>query len=175
MSTDTALLLVDVQQSMFHDEYGVEEGPLVLQRLQALADRARRQGVPVIYVQHNGEAGEPEEPGTPGWFLHPDLAPQEGEVVVQKWAPNSFLNTTLQEELEARSIRKLVIAGFQTEYCIDTTCRQASALGYAVTLVGNGHSTAGTPDLQAAQIIAHHNRVLQVFGKVTESANIAFA
>jgi nicotinamidase-related amidase len=54
----------------------------------------------------------------------------------------------------------LVVAGIQTEYCVDTTCRRAYSLGYDVTLVQDGHSTWDTPDLCAPQIIAHHNRTL---------------
>ena len=60
--------------------------------------------------------------------------------MVQKQTPDAFHETNLHSELESRGIRKLVIAGLQTEYCIDTTCRRASSLGYDIILVENAHS-----------------------------------
>jgi nicotinamidase-related amidase len=50
-----------------------------------------------------------------------------------------------------------------TEYCVDTTCRRAPTLGYDVTLVSDGHLTADSGQLKAAQIIAHHNALLDGF------------
>ena len=60
----------------------------------------------------------------------------------------------------AHSIKKLIIAGIQTELCVDTTCRQACSLEYDVTLVKDAHSTWDRELLTAPQIIAHHNALL---------------
>lgn len=59
-----------------------------------------------------------------------------------------------------------VEAGIQTDFCVDSACRAAFGLGYAVALVSDGHTTLGTPDLTATQVIAHDNRVLQRGGFV---------
>jgi nicotinamidase-related amidase len=83
--------------------------------------------------------------------------------VVGKATPDSFHETRLQAELEARGIVKLVIAGIQTECCVDTTCRRAASLGYQTTLVRDAHSTWDSRTLSAAQIIAHHNALLDGF------------
>jgi len=66
----------------------------------------------------------------------------------------------LGRELDIRGIKKLVITGLQTEYCVDTTCRRAYSLGYDVVLVKDAHSTWDSGDLSAQQIIDHHNNVL---------------
>lgn len=55
---------------------------------------------------------------------------------------------------------RLVVCGFQSEFCVDTTTRRALALGYPVTLVADGHSTTDNGVLSAAQISAHHNATL---------------
>ena len=76
--------------------------------------------------------------------------------------------TGLSEQYSQGGIRRLVLAGIQTDYCVDTTCRRAFSLGYDVTLVADGHTTwdgdafseKADDALRAAQIIAHHNRVL---------------
>jgi nicotinamidase-related amidase len=81
-------------------------------------------------------------------------------VVIEKQTPDAFYKTTLQQELSARNIKRLVLAGLQSEYCVDTTCRRAFALDYDIILVQDAHSTWDSSQLTAQQIINHHNEVL---------------
>ena len=81
-------------------------------------------------------------------------------VVIQKQTPYAFHETNLHSELTLKRIKKLVIAGLQTEYCIDTTCRRGFSLGYEITLVEDSHSTWNSSLFSAQQIINHHNQVL---------------
>src|SRR5262249_9429003 len=97
---------------------------------------------------------------TPGWALHPALPRKPNDVVIEKESPSAFAGTSLQQELEARDVRRLVIAGMQSELCIDATCRRSSALGYDVTLVTDAHSTFDGSSESAASIIARENDVL---------------
>ncbi len=169
-----ALLLIDAQVNMFAPDNMVYEGERILNTLGSLIKRARDAGVPVIYIQNNGGPQDPDQTGTPGWQIHPDLKPCADELVVQKWTPDSFYRTLLQEELADRGIRRLVLAGMQTEYCVDTTCRRACSLDYQVTLVKDGHSTYNTRILAAPQVIAHHNAVLSAFASVVEAEKVTF-
>jgi nicotinamidase-related amidase len=157
MSSDTALLIIDVQMGMFDEDEPVHNGERLLQTLSGLIDKARQAHVPVVYVQHNDSQFVK---GGPDWPIHPSIAPQAGELVVQKRTPDSFHETNLRDELEKMGIRKLVIGGIQTEYCVDTTSRRAFSLGYDVTLVANGHSTWDNKHITAEQVIAHHNNTL---------------
>jgi nicotinamidase-related amidase len=158
MPTKTALLVIDVQQGLGVDgPEPAHEGPEVLKRIGSLLTKAREAGTPVIYVQHDGSEGHPLAPGTPGWSIHPAVAPVPGEPVVRKRACDSFYETSLQEELTARGITHLVVSGCVTEDCIDTTCRSALSHGFDVTLVGDAHTTCDNDLLTAAQVIAHHN------------------
>lgn len=79
---------------------------------------------------------------------------------IQKTSPDSFSDTILHAELQNYDFEELVVAGLQTEYCIDTTCRRAFSLGYKVTLVEDDHSTWDSSFLKAEEIIIHHNLVL---------------
>ncbi len=161
MNNDTALVIIDVQSGMFDESDPVFAGSELIDTLKALIDQARAAKTPVVFVQHNGEGdNHPLRPDKPGWAIHPAIQPEPNELVIHKCHPDSFQDTPLQNELEARGIKNLVIAGIQTEYCVDTTCRRAYSLGYNVTLVKNGHSTWDTEQLKASQIIAHHNQVL---------------
>jgi nicotinamidase-related amidase len=160
MPSDAALLVIDVQMFGFGEDAPVYAGESLVARIGDLIARAREAGVPVVYVQHCGAEGAIDEPGAPAWEIHPAIAPAVGDPVVQKRHPDAFQETTLQQELGSRGIRRLVVVGMQTEYCIDTTCRRAYSLGYDVTLVEDAHSTWDTRHLTAPQIIAHHNATL---------------
>jgi len=158
-----ALLLVDAQVGLV-ELMPAEIQERVLPKIRTLLEAARASGVPVIYIQHDGPKGHPLETHTKGWEIHPSIKPLESESVVRKRESDSFFETTLQEELKKRGITHLVIAGGMTEYCVDTTCRRATSLGYDVTLASDAHLTRDNGVLSAANIIAHHNFVLDDFG-----------
>lgn len=158
--SDTALLIIDMQIGNFSEPDPVYEGNELLAKVKSLVAKARSTQIPIIYVQNNGGKGDPDECGTSGWEIHPTIQPAEGDVVIQKRTPDAFYETNLHHELKSRKIKKLIIVGLQTEYCIDTTCRRAFTLGYEVTLVKDGHSTWDSSLFTAEQIIAHHNNVL---------------
>jgi nicotinamidase-related amidase len=160
MSTDTALIIIDVQVGLIEPAHRSSE---VLDHISTLLAKAHATDTPVVYVQHDGPKGHGLEVGTPAWQIHPAIAPQEGDVVVHKRASDSFHATALQRELDRRGIKHLVVAGGQTEYCVDTTVRRATTYGYDVTLVGDAHTTFDADLWAAEQIIAYHNEVLDGF------------
>ena len=171
--TKQALLIIDVQSGMFNPEAPVHNHETLLHNLRTLIDGAHVRDTPVIYIQHGGPEGSPLAVGTPGWNIHPTIAPQPGEVVVQKRTPDSFHQTTLRAELDQLGVAQLIIAGIQSDYCVDTTTRHAVSEGYQVTLIGDSHSTWGDGGLTAEQIIDHHNRVLgNWFATVKNAADI---
>lgn len=172
----TALLVIDLQRGMFDMEVRPYAGDEVLSRVAGLLGRARQGGIPVLHVRHDGGAGDELERGTPGWDIHPAVAPLDGEPVIDKERCSAFHGTDLRERLQARGVDRLVVAGMQTDFCIDTTCRAAGDLGYSVTLVSDGHTTFDMPDLPAARIVAHHNSILQRGGFVdlAEAGKVEF-
>src|SRR6201997_1917801 len=101
---------------------------------------------------------------TKDWAIHLSLKPIGGEPIIRKRESDSFFETELQGELRKRGVTNLIVAGGMTEYCVDTTCRRATSLGYDVTLAGDAHLTRDNGVLTAANIIAHHNFVLDDFG-----------
>ena len=162
MSRDTALLVIDVQTGQI--ERGAYQGGAVVARIRQLVEQARDSETPIIYIQHDGDPDGALAVGTRGWHICPEIEPAAGELIVRKRASDSFHETTLERELRARAIAKLVIVGLRTEYCVDTTCRRGTTLGYDVTLVADAHTTTDNEILSAAQIIAHHNATLDDFG-----------
>lgn len=169
---NTALLVVDVQQGMFSAEDPVDRGEELIGNIKALLDHFRENGGPVFFIQHDGPSGSPLEPGTPGWNLHPALEPGDGERVFRKGFPDSFQETGLKEGLDRWGVKDLVVAGIQTEVCVDTTCRRAFSLGFRVILACDAHSTWDYEGLTADRIIAHHNRTLRWFASVKSTEEI---
>lgn len=162
MSTHTALLVIDAQVGLLDMAHRRDD---VVARITDLIAKARAAGAPIIYVQHDSdEAGDLLEIGSPGWQIHPALVPTGADLIVHKRASDAFYETSLQQELHARRITRLIISGMKTEMCVDTTSRVAVSRGYDVTLVADAHTTTDTATLPAAHMIAYHNEILDDFG-----------
>ncbi|WP_426446626.1 cysteine hydrolase family protein [Paenibacillus sp. S-38] len=175
----TALLVVDVQVAPFiwKDYGGLElyRGGELIGTLSGLIARARAAGAPVIYIRHTEEPGSPRGEGGPIWHVHPEIAPQPGDLALNKSHADPFLGTGLHELLQREGIGRLVVTGIQTEYCVDTACRSAFGLGYEVILVKDGHTTFDSEVLKAEGIIAHHHKVLGgLFAELQEAAAVRF-
>jgi nicotinamidase-related amidase len=155
----TALLVIDVQQVLASGKYEVFNCSRTIDRINLVARNARHAKVPVVIIQHESEGGSMEY-GSEGWKLAPALEAMPSDIYLRKRATDSFHNTDLHAILQEHGVKNLVICGFQSEFCVDTTTRRALALGYPVTLVSDGHSTIDNAVLSAAQISAHHNETL---------------
>jgi nicotinamidase-related amidase len=150
----TALVVIDVQNGVVADAYN-RNG--VVSNISSLVQRARQEGVPVVWVQHSDDD---LAHGSDAWQYVPELAIDAREAVVHKSYGDSFEATDLEEVLAQRGIGRLVVAGAQTDACIRCTIHGAFARGYDVTLVGDAHTTGDLTDYGAPppeQLIAHTN------------------
>ena len=154
-----AVLVIDVQIGLCTGAYAAFEADRVIERINEVTARARKAGVPVIFIQHESGDG-PLVHETRGWRLAEGLDARPTDLFVRKTATDSFHNTTLQPVLESLGARQLVVCGLQSEFCVDTTVRRALGLGYPVVLVSDAHSTMDNEVLSAAQITRHHNVTL---------------
>jgi nicotinamidase-related amidase len=150
----TALLVIDVQQGVVE---GNHERDTVVANVSSLVEKARREQVPVVWVQHSDEG---LERGSERWRIVPELAPAQAEPLVEKNYGDSFEDTTLESVLADLKVGRLVVVGAQTDACVRSTLHGAFARGYDATLVSDAHTTedqtawgAPPPD----QVIAHTN------------------
>ena len=141
MSNKTALLIIDAQVNMFAEDFPVFKANEILQTLITLIEQARASDTAVIFIRHNGDVGEPDEPNTPGWEIHPALPPFINDIILDKNTPDTFASTLLQKKLDEQGINSLIIAGMQTEMCVQATTLRALELGYQVTVVSDAHTT----------------------------------
>ena len=151
---NTALIVIDVQKGVVSE---VHQRDVVVANINTLVDKARDEGVPIVWVQHSDEQ---MAIGTDAWELVPELDRQESEPLVHKTFADSFEDTDLEDVLAKAGVGRLVVSGAQTDECIRSTIHGAFVRGYDVTLVGDAHTTedqtpwgAPTPD----KVIAHTN------------------
>jgi nicotinamidase-related amidase len=138
------LLLIDVQREYFAERgpLRIPDGPLVLARLRQLVEAARAAHLPIIHVRHEEAPGAPVfDPDGPLVETMPDVAPQGLEPIVTKHAPGSFTGTELSDVLDQFDVRRLVIGGFMTHMCCDSTARQAVERGLEVVFLTDGTAT----------------------------------
>jgi nicotinamidase-related amidase len=151
----TALVVIDVQTGVVAEAY---DRDAVVGRIAGLVDRARREHVPVVWVQHNDPDNLARD--SDRWQIVPELAPDDAEPLVEKQYADAFEDTSLEEVLAGLGVGRLVVSGAQTDECIRSTLHGAITRGYDATLVSDAHTTedasswgAPTPDL----VIAHTN------------------
>lgn len=139
----TALLIIDVQNDYFpNGKYELYQPELALKNIEELLTYFRKNELPVYYVQHIADKTSSFfVPDTDGVNIHKSITPLDSEKVIIKHSPNSFFETSLQEELEKDSITELVICGMMTHMCIDATVRAAKELGYNITLISDACAT----------------------------------
>ncbi|WP_026970483.1 cysteine hydrolase family protein [Aliagarivorans marinus] len=154
-----AVLVIDVQSILFDPEPQPFESQITLGNINRVTQSARSRSVPVIFVQHEA-ANSVIEYGSAGWALQSDLLTHSSDLCVRKTTPDSFLNTNLRSLLDELQVDSLIVCGYASEFCVDTTVRRAAGLGYPVTLVADAHTTHDKIHATGAQIRAHHNATL---------------
>lgn len=170
----TALLLVDVQRNMLEGDAAVPAAGQLRPALAALLATARTAGAVVVHVQNDGSSGDPDQPQTEGWQLVFPAA--DGELVVRKAVPDTFAaNPDLAGWLRARGVDRVVVAGMQSELCVEATSRAALAQGFEVLLAGGAHATFDDRSVAAAAISTGVEKELGTEGvRVVPAAELRF-
>jgi nicotinamidase-related amidase len=139
-----ALVIVDIQNDYFPGGRNPLEGPEgAAANARELLEAFRASGEPLVHVQHVWDAPDAAfmQPGTPGVEINDAVRPAEGETVIQKANPNSFLDTPLEKHLRDQGVDSVVVCGMMTSMCVDATVRAAADLGFAATVVHDACAT----------------------------------
>lgn len=139
-ASDTALIVVDVQESFRHRDYWEStNAPAFSDRLQVLVDGARARAIPIVQIFHVEEQGAFSLASGLVRTLEPlSIAP---DVVFHKHRHSALVGSGLPVWLAERGIRRLIVSGIRTEQCCETTTRHASDSGYAVDFVSEATLT----------------------------------
>jgi nicotinamidase-related amidase len=175
----TALLIIDIQNDYFPGGKHPLVNPLqAAQKAYMILQCFREQGGHHVHIQHISK--EPDATffisGDRGTDIHDSVAHFEGEPIVYKHEPNSFLNTELLELLKSWEIKRLVITGMMTHMCVDATARAASDLGFQVIIAEDACATCdlnyGDTTIPAEQVQKAFLAALKSYGKVMKSEEI---
>jgi nicotinamidase-related amidase len=138
--SSTALLVIDMQQEVVDT---CPDGPGLIDRINLLSRRATEAGVPVIFIQHEGH--DELFKGTPGWELAAGLERGDGSYLVPKTYRDAFADTDLRTLLERLGVRRLVVTGAHSDFCVQTTALSALVHGFDLALVSDGHAAEPSP------------------------------
>jgi nicotinamidase-related amidase len=139
----TALLVIDVQNEYFDGKWPIPDGTIALQKIEQAIDASQTAGATVVYVQH--AVLQPERgifiPGSHGFDLHARLHPRANDQRVVKNYPGSFSKTDLENTLRQRGIDTIVISGYMTHMCCDTTAREGFQRDFRVLFLNDATAT----------------------------------
>jgi len=155
---NSALLIIDVQEGLFCPSPQPYQTNFVISNINQLITNAKQNSVPVIFIQHENN-GDLSYRST-NWQLYHKVNASIDDIYIRKTTPNSFLRTELLGYLKRYNIEQCIICGYASEFCIDTTVRQAIAFDFNVILVSDAHTTRDKLHAKAEQIIRHHTCTL---------------
>jgi nicotinamidase-related amidase len=143
--TGSALVMIDLQNTYTQGVMALENVEPAIEQAAQLLDRARAAGSTIVHVQHEAGAGTPYDTNAEIGEIVEAVAPEPGELRVVKNFPSSFVQTDLEEQLRAAGVTNLVLAGFMTHMCVNSTARSAFNLGFAPTVVAGATATRSLP------------------------------
>jgi nicotinamidase-related amidase len=164
----SALVLIDCQNTYREGVMQLEGVEPALVECAKLLERARKAGTPVIHIQHDDGPGSPYDTSAHIGRIADVVAPQEGEKVITKTYPSSFEKTDLDAELKRLGVTDLVLAGFMTHVCVNSTARVAFNLGYRPTVVASATATRSLPSPVGGALTAEQVHI----GALTALADI---
>ncbi|MFN0199679.1 MAG: cysteine hydrolase family protein [Planctomycetaceae bacterium] len=138
-----ALVVIDVQNEYFTGMLPITHPQGHLENILKVMDEAEAREIPVVVVQHSFP--QPDKPffrrGTAEWELHPDVQQRPHDLLIEKNLPGSFTGTELESWLREQGIDTVVIAGYMTHMCCDTTAREAVHRGFSVEFLSDATGT----------------------------------
>jgi nicotinamidase-related amidase len=164
----STLVLIDCQNTYREGIMQLEGVEPALKECAALLKRARDAGTPIIHIQHDAGEGSPYDTKAHIGTIADVVAPAPGEKVITKAYPSSFEGTDLDAELKRLGATDLVLAGFMTHVCVNSTARAAFNHGYRATVVGNATATRALPNPLGGTLPAEavHNGALTALADI---------
>ena len=144
---DAALLIVDAQVGVddlahWGGATGRRNNPDAEKHLRRLLERWRTVGRRVAFTLHDSwEQGSPLKRSLPTGASKPGLEARRGEIVVVKHVNGGFFGTDLEIQLRRAGVRRLVVGGFFTNFCVETTVRTAGNIGFDTYLCHDACAT----------------------------------
>jgi nicotinamidase-related amidase len=151
---ESTLVMIDCQNTYTRGVMELDGVQAALDQAEELLGYARSAGIPIFHIMHDAGRGTPFDVNDEMGQIVGRVAPREGEPVLVKNYPNSFTGTNLNEQLQAAPGRPLILAGFMTHMCVNSTARGAFSLGYTTSVVADATATRGLPGADGTLVSA---------------------
>lgn len=139
--SESTLIMIDCQNTYRTGVMALEGVEPAVREAAQLLRQARQVGTRIVHVMHDAGTGSPYDLGAQIGQISDEVSPEEGEAVIVKNYPSSFFQTDLQEQLQRLGAQDLVLAGFMTHMCVNSTARDAFNLGFRPTIVADATAT----------------------------------
>lgn len=143
---ESALIMIDCQNTYRKGVMQLDGVEAALENAKQLLERSRKAGIPIFHIQHDAGVGSPYDVTAECGQIADAVAPTGDEPVIVKNFPDSFSSTSLDEQLKATGCQNLILAGFMSHMCVNSTARGGFDRGYAVSVVENATATRDLPD-----------------------------
>lgn len=150
---ESALIVIDAQNTYAEGVMKLDGMDAALTECKTLLDRFRQANRPVFHIQYDAGESSPYDVNDHSGEIIPIVAPVEGEAVIIKNYPSAFVNTALDELLKEAQVSNLILVGFMSHMCVNSTARNAFSLGYNPTVVAAATATRALPSVVTGQAI----------------------
>lgn len=143
-----ALILIDVQRAIDDPSWGVDRNnPDAELRMADLLAHWRERAWPIVHVRHaSREPRSTYRPDGPGFAFKDVVMPLAHERIIEKQTNSAFIGTTLEQELRAAGITRVILCGVITNNSVEATARMAGNLGFDTVVVSDATATFGRQD-----------------------------
>lgn len=152
------LLVVDTQKAITNSK--LYKFDLFKSHVIELIELARNNNIEIIFVRHDDGIGYELTRGNDGFEIYDEFQPVNGEVIFDKKVNSAFKDTGLLEYLRQKEENTIIIAGLQTDYCIDATIKAGFEYGFKMIVPSNANSTVDNPYMTAEQSYRYHNEFM---------------
>ncbi len=154
----TALLVVDAQELITNEKlYAYDK---YIGNVRKLIEASRKNGVEVIYICHDDGEGQPLSKGNKGFDVCSEFAPETGERIFDKFVNSPFRDTGLTEYLRSKGVKRLIVTGLQTDYCIDAAVKCGFERGFEMIVPEYCNSTFDNDHMTAEQSYRYYNEFI---------------
>ena len=152
------LLVVDTQKAITNEKlYNFD---LCKRYVKELINKARNNGVEVIFVRHDDGFGCELTKGNDGFEIYEEFKPKDNEIIFDKTVNSSFKDTGLLEYLKEKNEDTVIIVGLQTDYCIDATIKAGFEHGFKMIVPENTNSTFDNRYMSAEETYKYYNEFI---------------
>ena len=152
------LLVVDTQKAITNEK--LYEFDLFECRVKEFINKARDNGIEVIFVRHDDGVGCELTKGNEGFEIYEGFRPKEDELIFDKTVNSSFRDTGLLSYLKEKAEDTVIIVGLQTDYCIDATVKAGFEHGFKMIVPENTNTTLDNQYMKAEETYKYYNEFI---------------